>query len=130
MSRRSHAGTLLVCAVVFLGLGFSTRPASPHEPISAERVARANSGAIPTDTVRASTTGPLPVVLSLPSRVSGIPVLEYHIVEAPALAGVAKRSFTWIPGGSAPGLYHARLEAVHPDAESDTLVVEIELSSE
>jgi hypothetical protein len=50
------------------------------------------------------------------------------VLQGPALSGVAGRSFTWVPQDTAPGTYTALLHAQHPDAEPDTLVVQINLT--
>lgn len=120
-------GVVLCCMLLPLGVGSTTLPAFDFEPVTTTRVARQTDATTGRDTVRTSTSVNTPVVLSLPSRVEGDPVSHYAILRAPALAGVAKRSFTWIPAGDRPGVYDARLEAVHPDAASDTVTVRIEL---
>ncbi|PSQ77535.1 MAG: hypothetical protein BRD35_03475 [Bacteroidetes bacterium QH_7_62_13] len=62
-------------------------------------------------------------------RSSATTVSRYVLLEAPALSGVAGRSFAWIPEGTNPGTHDVRFRAQHPNAEPDTLVLRIELTS-
>ena len=79
------------------------------------------------DTVRTTTRAGTPLTLSLPDALDGRSVGRYSLLRGPALSGVAGRSFTWIPEGTAPGVYHARLRAESTSTSPDTLVVQIRL---
>lgn len=99
------------------------------EPAAAPRVAASHLYRPPSDTLRTSATRRSPLILSLPAELDDARVDRYSVLQGPALCGVAGRSFTWITVGSDPGTYDVRLEAHHPDAPSDTLVVRIALQS-
>ena len=83
----------------------------------------------PPDTLRSSATTGTPLIRSLPAQLNNKPVSRYVLLEAPALSGVAGRSFAWIPEGTNPGTHDVRFRAQHPNAEPDTLVLRIELTS-
>lgn len=83
----------------------------------------------PPDTLVASTRPDTPLILSLPTTINDRPVSRYEIVNGPALCGVAGHSFTWIPRRAADSSHHASLQAVHPDAPSDTVVVRMDVQS-
>jgi hypothetical protein len=122
---------LAVGAALFstLGLGLFSSPYTPAnvEPVATARVAPALRTARP-DTLRTNATTDAPLVFSLPADLGGPPVSHYTVLQGPALCGVAGRSFTWIPNGSAPGTYDVRLQAHHADAPADTLVLRIALA--
>ena len=119
-------GALLV-ALVVLGAAPSSLVSLEVEPAAASRVARASIAA-PPDTLRENATTDTPLILSLPADLDGAPITRYTVLRGPALCGVAGRSFTWIPNGTAPGTYDVLLHAHPPDAEPDTLVVQIDLT--
>jgi hypothetical protein len=79
------------------------------------------------DTVRTATRTGTPLTLSLPDALDGHSVARYSLLRGPALSGVAGRSFTWIPEGTAPGVHHALLRAESTNTSPDTLVVQIRL---
>lgn len=115
-----------MAALLVLGGTLSRSDSSLFNPRPAARVAASPPS---TDTIQASTTTGTPLIRPLPAQLNDAPVSRYTLVEAPALTGVAGRSFTWIPEGSKPGTYDVRLRAQHPDAAADTLVLRIELAS-
>jgi hypothetical protein len=125
MSRPLFAvGTLLL----FLLLGPEPDPLGTglFEPALAPRVAAHRAAP---DTLRTTATPGTPLILPLPETLRDAPVTRYTVRRGPALSGVAGRSFTWIPRGTAPGTYDVLLHAHHPDARPDTLVVRIDLQS-
>jgi hypothetical protein len=83
----------------------------------------------PPDTLRSSTTPGTPLIRSLPAELNGAAVSRYVLLEGPALSGVAGRSFTWIPTDAEPNTYDVRLQARHPDAPADTLLLQIDVQS-
>lgn len=129
MSQRWFPVGVLVAALLLLGLKQTTPRLSISNPSAAPRVAEAEPALLPPDTLRASTTAGTPLIRSLPAQLNNTPVSRYMILEGPALSGVAGRSFTWIPKSTDPGTYDVRLQAQHPDAPADTLVLLIELDS-
>lgn len=109
----------LVASLGLLLLG--TTGLSPVEPTAADRVATRP----PPDTVQASVEAGAPLIFSLPTEVGDAPVTKYAMLDGPSLSGVAGRSFTWIPHGTAAGSYDIMLRATHAEAAADTLVVRV-----
>lgn len=81
------------------------------------------------DTLQASATTGTPLILSLPAEVNDRPVTRYRPLQAPALSGVAGRSLTWILRDVEPGTYALTLQARRPNADPDTLVVQVDVQS-
>jgi len=127
MSQRWLAVGAVVFAVLLMDLPASLLASSGVEPTAASRVA-ATPVAFPPDTLRTDATTGAPVVFSLPPELRGTPVSRYTVLQGPALCGVAGRSLTWIPKNANPGTYDIRLQAHRPDAQPDTLVVQIKLA--
>jgi hypothetical protein len=112
-----HVGSaLLLCATL---LGLSPAATSPAARSSA-----------PPDTVTSTVTAGAPLVRSLPTSLDNAPVARYSVLKGPALSGAAGYSFTWLTRDTAPGTYAIALQALHPDAAPDTLVVQVTLLSE
>jgi len=127
MSQRWLAVGAVVFSVLLMDLPASLLASNGVEPTAASRVA-ATPVAPPTDTLRTDAPTGTPVVLSLPAELRDTPVSRYTILQGPALCGVAGRSFTWIPKNTDPGAYDIRLQAHRPDAQPDTLVVQVKLT--
>ena len=127
MSQRWFPISTLLVALLLLGLTQAIPRVSVSKPSATLRVAAVEVFPSPPDTLRSSTTVGTPIIRSLPAQVNDTPVSRYVILEGPALSGVAGRSFTWIPKDTDPGTYDVRLRAHHPDAQSDVLVLRIEL---
>jgi hypothetical protein len=127
MSQRWLAVGVPLVALVALGLTPFSSASSKVEPAVAAWVARGPTAA-PPDTLRANATTDTPLILSLPADLNGVPITRYTVLRGPALCGVAGRSFTWVPKSTAPGTYAVHLHAHSPDADPDTLVVQIDLT--
>lgn len=124
MPQRWLAVGSLFFALLLLG---TTSPTPTEvEPVPTPGVASDPARSSP-DTLRADAAADTPLILSLPAELSGAPVTRYTLLQGPSLSGVAGRSFTWIPKGAAPGTHDVRLHAHRPNAQPDTLVVQIEL---
>lgn len=95
------------------------------EPLNLRGVAE--SRLAPPDTLTTSAAVGTPVILSLPDQVGDAPVAQYTILRGPALSGVAGHSFTWITQDIDPDTYDVSLQANHPDAPPDTLVLRIDV---
>jgi len=114
-------------------LGFLALPRFGHVPFASDEfepsaTARVAPSSLP-DTLRTSTDGASPLIVSLPAELQETPVTRYSVLQAPSLSGVADRSFTWIPRGTGPGTYDVRLQAHHSNAAPDTLVVQVTVES-
>lgn len=129
MSQRWFPAGALVTALLLLGLTQMVPRLSASKPSAGPRVAAAEPVPLPPDTLRLSTTAGTPLIRSLPAQLNEAPVSRYGILAGPTLSGVAGRSFTWIPTDAEPGTYDVRLQAQHPDAPADTLVLQITLES-
>lgn len=127
MSRNWLVATILLGALVPLGL--AQPPSAPLELGSPSRVAPSHATVSLPDTLRSSTPIGTPLVLSLPAEVSETPVTRYTLIQGPSLSGVAKQSFAWIPRDTDPGTYDIHLQAHHPDAQPDTLVLRVDVES-
>lgn len=128
MSQRWLAIGAVVFAVLLMGLPSSLSASSDVEPTAPSRVAPALAAPSPPDTLRTDATTGTPLILPLPGELRDAPVSRYTLLQGPALSGVAGRSLTWVPKGTAPGTYDIRLHAHRPDAQPDTLVVQITLA--
>ncbi|MFB6279204.1 MAG: hypothetical protein ABEK75_06835 [Salinibacter sp.] len=115
-------------AVGLLGLAgtVGVTPPDALEPATGARVAPTTA---PPETLRTTADPETPLILSLPAEVGGQRVERYTLLRGPALSGVAGRSFTWIPHGTAPGTHEALLQTQSPNAPADTLVLRIDLRS-
>jgi len=105
----SACASLLVAAA--LGLSFV-------EPTTGRRVA-------PPDTLRRSAPAGEPLIVSLPSTLSGNDVDRYVLMRGPALSGVADRSFTWIPHPSDAGTHDILFRPQPNPLPGDTLVLRV-----
>lgn len=118
-----YTGSLLGLLLIAMS---PTAPAA-IEPLSGRGVAEADPA--PPDTLAASASVGTPLILSLPPQVGDAPVSRYTILRGPSLSGVAGHSFTWITEGVDPDTYDVSLQANHPNAPPDTLVLQIEVQS-
>lgn len=126
MSQRWLVVGAVSFALLLMSLPASLLASNEVEPTAASRVAAALL-APPPDTLRTDASTGTPVVLSLPAELRDTPVSRYTVLQGPALCGVAGRSFTWVPKNVDPGTYDIALHAHRPDAQPDTLVVQITL---
>jgi hypothetical protein len=128
MSQRWLAVGVVAVPVLLMGLSSPPSASRDVEPTAPSRVAPALAAPFPTDTLRTDATTGTPLILPLPAELRGAPVSRYTLLQGPALSGVAGRSLTWVPQGTDPGTYDIRLHAHHPDAQPDTLVVQVTLA--
>jgi hypothetical protein len=126
MSQRWGPAGALLMVLILLGVWQTVPVISVSQPSTAPRVAAPAPAPSLPDTLRSTTTG-TPLIRSLPAELNGAAVSRYLILDGPALSGVAGRSFTWIPKGTDPDTVDVRLQARHPDAPADTLVLQIDV---
>ena len=117
-------GPVLLCAILLVLCAFLLGAAPIPTPRSA------SSSFAPPDTVTSTVTAGTPLVRPLPTSLQDAPVARYTVLKGPSLSGAAGYSFTWITRDTAPGTYTIPLRADHPDAASDTLVVQVNVQSE
>lgn len=101
--------------------GAAAPGSTAFEPPARARVAQ------PPDTLRRTVAAGESVVVSLPSSVGGRRVRAYRILRAPALSGVADRSFAWATESVPARTHDILLRAEHDTAAPDTLVLRLDV---
>lgn len=65
------------------------------------------------------------LIVALPDAVDGTAVESYRIAEAPALSGLADRSFFWRTQAEDTGTHRILFHAERSDAPADTLALHV-----
>ena len=91
-------------------------------PLSAEA---ASSLPPDDDTIERSVTAGNILIVALPDALDNTPVEGYRIVEAPALSGLADRSFFWRTQADDAGTHRILFHANRAEAPADTLTLRV-----